>query len=213
MLSVSLKHTDLLQIYSTWKVCLSDYSHVFTSFFTVVMWGVKLGVIIGQLDTGNDQVILLVRCVSSQHQPVHTVVLPLWPGKKEKEKKKVVSLMPFQLIERLHVGIHMCQNYYEPDVWKSTWRRQAATEQWGWATLTRGSSPGHIGRECFSSRSCTPHLSPSPQPHHQMHLLREDRVMIGPEMNDWSTTSSVFIYFNHWKDVSIASIDWGWQLH
>lgn len=48
------------------------------------MWGVKLGIIIGKLDAGYDQVILLIRGVSTQHQPVHTVILPLWPNMKKK---------------------------------------------------------------------------------------------------------------------------------
>lgn len=43
------------------------------------MWSIKLGIVIGELDAGNDQVILLIRGVSSEHQPVHAVVLPLWP--------------------------------------------------------------------------------------------------------------------------------------
>lgn len=56
-----------------------------TSFFTVIMRGIKLGIIIGKLDAGNDKVILLIRCVSTQHQPVHAVILSLWPGMKTKE--------------------------------------------------------------------------------------------------------------------------------
>lgn len=65
------------------------------------MWGIKLGIIIGKLDAGNDQVILLIRSVSTQHQPVHAVILPLRPGK---ETKNVLSFTWFTLIERVHVG-------------------------------------------------------------------------------------------------------------
>lgn len=55
-------------------------SCVFTSFLAVVVRGVKLGIIIWYLDTGDHKVVLLIWCMSPQNQPVNSVVLPLWPA-------------------------------------------------------------------------------------------------------------------------------------
>ena len=41
---------------------------------------VKLGVVVGDLNAGDHQVVLLVRCVGPQNQPVDCVVLPLRPA-------------------------------------------------------------------------------------------------------------------------------------
>lgn len=49
-----------------------------TSFLAVVVGRIKLGVIIWELNTSYYQVILLIRGVRSQDQPVHAVVFPLW---------------------------------------------------------------------------------------------------------------------------------------
>lgn len=51
-----------------------------TPFLTVVMWGVKLGIIVRQLNAGNDQVVLLIGGVGAEDQPVDTVVFPLGPA-------------------------------------------------------------------------------------------------------------------------------------
>ena len=48
----------------------------FTSFFAVVVGGVKLGVVVGHLDAGDDQVVLLVWRVGPQDQSVDSIVLP-----------------------------------------------------------------------------------------------------------------------------------------
>ena len=50
-----------------------------TGWLTVVR-GVKLSVLVGQLDAGNEKVVLLVAGVGAQYEPVDTVVLPLRPG-------------------------------------------------------------------------------------------------------------------------------------
>lgn len=91
------------------------------------MRGVKLGVIIGQLDASDDQVILLIGRVSAQHQPVHAIVLPFRPVKRDK--------MPFTLSEGTHAGTYM--SFERKKV--STWRHQEATERSDWATLKHGS--------------------------------------------------------------------------
>ena len=44
------------------------------------MRGVKLSILIGQLDRGNQEMILFITGVSAQYQPVDTVVLPLRSG-------------------------------------------------------------------------------------------------------------------------------------
>lgn len=56
-----------------------------TSFLAVVVRGVKLGIIIRQLHTGDDQVVLLVRGVCAKHKPVDTVVLPLRPAECQRQ--------------------------------------------------------------------------------------------------------------------------------
>ena len=43
------------------------------------MGGIKLGVLVGQLDAGDEEMVLLVAGVSPQDQPVDAVVLPLRP--------------------------------------------------------------------------------------------------------------------------------------
>lgn len=78
-----------------------------TSFFTVVVWGVKLGIIIGQLHASNNQVILLIRSVSAQNEPVYAVILPLGPGREKKKKKVFNALMPISC---------MFEIYYRPNV-------------------------------------------------------------------------------------------------
>ena len=44
------------------------------------MGGIKLSVLVGQLDAGDEEMVLLVAGVGSQDQPVDAVVLPLRPG-------------------------------------------------------------------------------------------------------------------------------------
>lgn len=92
------------------------------------MRGVKLGVIIGQLDASDDQVILLIGRVSAQHQPVHAIVLPFRPVKE-------IAKMSFTLSEGMHAGTYM--SFERKKV--STWRHQEATERSDWATLKHGS--------------------------------------------------------------------------
>lgn len=48
------------------------------------MRGIELGIIIGQLNTGNDQVVLLIGGVGAKDQPVDTVIFPLRPAKHNK---------------------------------------------------------------------------------------------------------------------------------
>lgn len=70
------------------------------------------------------------------------------------------------LQKKLIPDIPMLNSHLRPSTraWERTltWWRPAATGQWGWATPGHGSWPGHREKECSSSRSCTPHWSPSP---------------------------------------------------
>lgn len=52
--------------------------YALTSFLAVIVWSIKLRIIIRQLNAGNYKVILLIRSMGPQNQPVHTVVLSLW---------------------------------------------------------------------------------------------------------------------------------------
>lgn len=58
---------------------LQPFQAVLTSFFTVVVRCVKLGIVIRKLNTSNNEMVLFVRGVRPQNQPVHTVVFPLRP--------------------------------------------------------------------------------------------------------------------------------------
>lgn len=55
-------------------VCVCQH---YTSFLAVVVRGVELSVVIGQLNAGDDQVVLLVGSVRAQNQTVHAEILPL----------------------------------------------------------------------------------------------------------------------------------------
>ena len=60
-----------------------------TSFFTVIMRSIKLGIVIWKLDTCYHKVILLVRSVCPKYQPVHTVVLPL--GSANRKRRMITT--------------------------------------------------------------------------------------------------------------------------
>lgn len=51
-----------------------------TSFLTVVVGCVKLSIVIRDLNTGDNQVVLLIRSVCAQHQAMNHVVLSLRPA-------------------------------------------------------------------------------------------------------------------------------------
>ena len=55
-----------------------------TSFLAVVVGGVELRVVVGDLHAGDDQVVLLVGRVRAQDEPVDGVVLPLGPARGHK---------------------------------------------------------------------------------------------------------------------------------
>lgn len=57
---------------------LQSFLHL-TSFFTVIVRCVKLGIIIWKLNASNYEVVLFIRGVRPQNQPVHAVVFPLRP--------------------------------------------------------------------------------------------------------------------------------------
>lgn len=135
-----------------------------TSFLTVVVWRIKLGIIIWELNTSNYKVILLIRSVCPQYQPVHAVVFALWPVKIyiqviQTFKKKIWSI--FQVMFWCLSGCSRSP---------LTLSHLAATGQWGWATPGHESWPGRRGKGCSSSRSCTPHWSLFPLQHHQTQL-------------------------------------------
>lgn len=46
----------------------------------VIIRGIKLHVVIGQLNAGNEQVVLLIGCVRAQNESVHRVVFISWPA-------------------------------------------------------------------------------------------------------------------------------------
>lgn len=48
-----------------------------TSFLTVIVGCVKLGVIIWYLNACDDQMVLLIRCVRTQHQPMNCIILSI----------------------------------------------------------------------------------------------------------------------------------------
>jgi len=53
-----------------------------TSFLTVVVGRIKLSIVIRDLNTGNNQVVLLIRSVCAQRQPMNHVVLSLRPAQR-----------------------------------------------------------------------------------------------------------------------------------
>ena len=45
----------------------------------VILGGIKLDVIIGELDTRNQEMVLLIWCMSTKDEPVYGVVFVGWP--------------------------------------------------------------------------------------------------------------------------------------
>ena len=70
---------------------------------------VKLGVVVGDLNAGDHQVVLLVRCVGPQNQPVDCVVLPLRPAEVPTQLRLVCVCQHFclNLTDRLQYIEHV----------------------------------------------------------------------------------------------------------
>ncbi len=60
------------------------------------MRGIKLGIIIGQLDTGNNQVILLIRGMCAENQTVYAKILPF------RSVKQMTSVLIYTVI-KMHI--------------------------------------------------------------------------------------------------------------
>ena len=91
-----------------------------------------------------------------------------------------------------HRDLH--RNRYRSTSWQVhtdatlTGWRLAATVRLNWATPGRGSWQGHTEMGCSSSRSCTPHWSPSPLQHHQS-LLNQGKMVLCFSNCNWYHTS------------------------
>lgn len=81
-----------------------------TSFFTVIMRSIELCIIVRDLNAGNNQVVLFVRGVRSQHQPVDSVVLSLW------SKRKYETAVVNPALHYLHNGLFKCLHFMKTTV-------------------------------------------------------------------------------------------------
>lgn len=136
-----------------------------TSLLIVIVRCIKLGIFIGQLDWSNKKVILFITGVSAKDEAMDAVILSLGS-----DTQNSISALPHHAIIHLLVKMTTEHTGYNPSC--TLWH-QGATVQWGMATPVHVSLPGHIGKVCSFSISCTLHWWHAPPLHHQMCLWHQ----------------------------------------